>query len=68
MLKSQDRENQSLTRKTESLEKKNSALKNFKGLLLGIASSNPELKGMIVNEMPELSSKFTKDDALMEMG
>lgn len=68
LLKSQDRENQSLTRKTESLEKKNSALKNFKGLLLEIANTNPELKDMIVNEMPELRSKFTKDDALMEMG
>ena len=68
MIESKDRENLSLTRKAESLEKENSALKNFKGLLLEIASTNPELKDMIVNEMPELMGKFTKDDAGMEMG
>ena len=68
LLKSKDRENLSLTRKTESLEKENSALKNFKGLLLEIASTNPELRDMIVNEIPELRGKFTKDDAGIEMG
>ena len=72
LINSQDRENQSLTRKTESLQKENSKLKDCNnkhiGLLLEIASSNPELKDMIVNEIPELRGKFTKDDALMEMG
>ena len=68
LLKSKDRENQSLTRKAESLEKENSTLKNFKGLLLEIASTNPELRDMIANEIPELRGKFTKDDAGMEMG
>ena len=72
LIKSQDRENQSLTRKTESLQKENSKLKDCNnkhiGLLLEIASTNPELKDMIVNEIPELKSKFTKDDAGMEMG
>ena len=72
LLKSKDKENQSLTRKTESLQSKNTELRNFNdkslGLLLEIANINPELKDMIVNEMPELRSKFTKDDALMEMG
>ena len=72
LIKSQDRENLSLTRKTESLQSKNTELRNFNdkslGLLLEIANINPELKEMIVNEMPELSSKFTKDEAGMEMG
>ena len=72
LIKSKDKENQSLTRKTESLQSKNTELRNFNdkslGLLLEIASTNPELKEMIVNEMPELRSKFTKDDAGMEMG
>ena len=72
LLKSQDRENQSLIRKTESLQKENSKLKDSNnkhiGLLLEIASTNPELRDMIVNEIPELRSKFTKDDVLMEMG
>ena len=72
LLKSKDKENQSLTRKTESLQSKNTELRNFNdkslGLLLEIANINPELKDMIVNEIPELRSKFTKDDALMEMG
>jgi len=72
LIKSQDRENQSLTRKTESLQSKNTELRDLNdkslGLLLEIASTNPELKEMIVNEMPELSSKFTKDEAGIEMG
>lgn len=72
LIKSQDRENLSLTRKTESLQSKNTELRNFNdkslGLLLEIANINPELKEMIVNEMPELSGKFTKDEAGMEMG
>ena len=72
LIKSQDRENQYLTRKTESLQSKNTELRDLNnkslGLLLEIASTNPELKDMIVNEMPELRSKFTKDDAGMEMG
>ena len=72
LIKNKDRENQSLTRKAESLQSKNTELRNFNdkslGLLLEIASTDPELKEIIVNEMPELSGKFTKDDALMEMG
>ena len=72
LLKSKDRENQSLARKSESLQKENIRLRDFNdkslGLLLEIASTNPELKEMIVNEMPELRVKFTKDDAGMEMG
>ncbi|WP_297966321.1 hypothetical protein [uncultured Campylobacter sp.] len=72
LIESKDRENQSLTRKTESLQKENIRLRDFNdkslGLLLEIANSNPELKEMIVNEMPELMGKFTKDDAGMEMG
>ena len=72
LLKSKDRENQSLTRKSESLQKENIRLRDFNdkslGLLLEIASTNPELKEMIVNEMPELMGKFAKDDAGMEMG
>ena len=72
LLKSQDRENQSLTRKTESLQKENSKLKDCNNkhisLLLEIANINPELREMIVNEIPELRSKFTKDNAGMEMG
>ena len=72
LIKSKDRENQSLTRKTEILQSKNTELRGFNdkslGLLIEIASTNPELKEMIVNEMPELRGKFKKDDALMEMG
>ena len=72
LLKSKDKENQSLTRKTESLQSENTEIRNLNnkslGLLLEIASTNPELKEMIVNEMPELRGKFTKDDAEMEMG
>lgn len=71
LLKSQDRENQSLTRKTESLQSENSKLKDSNnkhiGLLLEIANINPELREMIVNEIPELRGKFAKDDAGMEM-
>ena len=72
LIKSQDRENQSLTHKAESLQSENTGLRDLNdkslGLLLEIASTNPELKEMIVNEMPELRGKFTKDDAGMEMG
>ena len=72
LLKSKDKENQSLTRKTENLQSENTELRDFNdkslGLLLEIANINPELKEIIVNEMPELRGKFTKDDALMEMG
>lgn len=72
LIKSKDKENQSLTRKSKSLQKENIRLRDFNdkslGLLLEIASTDPELKEIIVNEMPELSGKFTKDDALMEMG
>jgi len=72
LLKSKDRENQSLTRKTESLQSENIRLRDLNdkslGLLLEIASTNPELKEMILNEMPELRGKFIKDDAGMEMG
>lgn len=54
------------------MQKENIRLRDFNdkslGLLLEIASTDPELKEIIVNEMPELSGKFTKDDALMEMG
>ena len=71
LIKSQDRENQSLTRKTESLQNENSKLKDSNnkhiGLLLEIASTNPGLKEMIVNEIPELRGKFIKDNAGMEM-
>ena len=67
LIESKNRENLSLAHKAESLEKENSALKNFKGLLLEIASTNPELRDMIANEIPELRGKFTKDDAGMEM-
>ena len=72
LLKSKDKENQSLTRKTESLQSENLKLRDLNdkslGLLLEIANINPELKEIIVNEMPELRGKFTKDDAGMEMG
>lgn len=72
LIESKDRENQSLARKSKSLQKENIRLRDFNdkslGLLLEIASTDPELKEIIVNEMPELSGKFTKDDALMEMG
>ena len=72
LIKSKVIENQSLTRKAESLQSKNTELRDLNdkslGLLLEIASTNPELKEMIVNEMPELRGNFTKDDAGMEMG
>ena len=72
LIESKNRENQSLARKSESLQKENIRLRDFNdkslGLLLEIASTDPELKEIIVNEMPELRGKFTKDDALMEMG
>ena len=72
LIESKNRENQSLARKSESLQKENIRLRDFNdkslGLLLEIANINPELKDMIVNEMPELRGKFIKDDALMEMG
>ena len=72
LIKNKDRENQSLTRKTENLQSENTELRDLNdkslGLLLEIASTNPELKEMILNEMPELRGKFIKDDAGMEMG
>ena len=71
LLKSKDKENQSLTRKSESLQKENIRLRDFNdkslGILIEIANINPEIRDMIVNEMPELRGKFTKDDAGMEM-
>ena len=72
MIKSKDRENLSLTLKSESLQSENLKLRDLNdkslGLLLEIASTNPELKEMIVNEMPELMGKFTKDDVGMQVG
>ena len=72
LIKSKVIENQSLTRKTESLQSENTELRDLNdkslGLLIEIASTNPELRDMIVNEIPELRSKFTKDDAGIEMG
>ena len=72
LIKSKVRENQSLTRKNESLQSENTGLRDFNdkslGLLLEIASTDPELKEIIVNEIPELRGKFIKDDAGMEMG
>ena len=72
LIESKNRENLALTYKNKSLQSENIKLKDFNGkslgLLLEIASTNPELRDMIVNEMPELRGKFTKDDAGMEMG
>ena len=72
LIESKNRENLTLKRKSESLQKENIRLRDFNdkslGLLIEIASTNPELKEMIVNEMPELRGKFTKDDAGIEMG
>ena len=72
LMKNKDIENQSLKRKTESLQSENAILRDSSnkslGLLLEIANINPEIREMIVNEMPELRGKFTKDDAGMEMG
>ena len=72
LIESKNRENLTLKHKNESLQSENIRLRDFNdkslGLLLEIASTDPELKEIIVNEMPELRSKFTKDDAGMEMG
>ena len=72
LIESKNRENLTLKHKNESLQSENIRLRDFNdkslGLLLEIASTNPELRDMIVNEIPELRSKFTKDDAGMEMG
>ena len=72
LIESKNRENLSLTHKNTSLQSENIRLRDFNdkslGLLLEIANINPELREMIVNEMPELRGKFTKDDAWMEMG
>ena len=72
LIESKNRENLTLKHKNESLQSENIRLRDFNdkslGLLLEIASTDPELKDMIVNEMPELRSKFTKDDAGIEMG
>ena len=72
LIKSKVRENQSLTRKTENLQSENTELRDLNdkslGLLIEIANSNPELKDMIVNEIPELRDKFTKDDVGMQVG
>ena len=72
LIESKNRENLALKHKNESLQSENTEIRNLNdkslGLLIEIANSNPELKEMIVNEMPELRGKFTKDDALMEMG
>ena len=71
LIESKNRENLTLKHKNESLQSENIRLRDFNdkslGLLLEIASTNPELRDMIVNEMPELRGKFTKDDAGMEM-
>ena len=65
MIESKNRENLSLTHKNESLQRENVRLRDFNdkslGLLLEIANINPEIKEMIVNEMPELRSKFSRD-------
>jgi len=72
LIESKNRENLTLKHKNESLQSENIRLRDFNdkslGLLLEIASTNPELKDMIVNEIPELRGKLTKDDAGMEMG
>ena len=72
LIESKNRENLTLKHKTENLQSENTELRDFNdkslGLLLEIANINPEIREMIVNEMPELRGKFTKDDALMEMG
>ena len=72
LIESKNRENQSLARKSKSLQKENIRLRDFNdkslGLLIEIANSNPELKDMIVNEIPELRDKFTKDDVGMQVG
>ena len=72
LIESKNRENLTLKHKNESLQNENIRLRDFNdkslGLLLEIASTDPELKEIIVNEIPELRGKFTKDDAGMEMG
>jgi len=72
LIKNKARENQSLTHKNTSLQSENIRPRDFNdkslGLLLEIANINPELREMIINEMPELRGKFAKDDAGMEMG
>ena len=72
LIESKNRENLALKHKNESLQSENIRLRDFNdkslGLLLEIASTDPELKEMIVNEIPELRGKFIKDDAGMEMG
>ena len=72
MIESKNRENLALTYKNKSLQSENIKLRDFNdkslGLLLEIANSNPEIREMIVNEIPELRGKFTKDDTGMEMG
>ena len=72
LIESKNRENLTLKHKTENLQSENTELRDFNdkslGLLLEIANINPEIREMIVNEMPELRGKFTKDDAGMEMG
>ena len=71
LIESKNRENLSLTHKNKNLQSENIRLRDFNdkslGLLLEIANINPEIKEMIVNEIPELRGKFTKDDAGMEM-
>ena len=70
LIESKNRENLTLKHKNESLQSENIRLRDFNdkslGLLLEIASTDPELKEIIVNEIPELRGKFTKDDAGME--
>lgn len=65
LIESKNRENQSLTHKTARLQKENIRLRDFNdkslGLLLEIANINPEIKEMIVNEIPELRGKFSRD-------
>lgn len=72
LIESKNRENLSLTHKNKNLQSENIKLRDFNdkslGLLLEIASTNSEIKEMIVNEIPELRGKFAKDDAGMEMG
>ena len=72
LIESKNRENLTLKHKNESLQSENIRLRDFNdkslGLLLEIASTDPELKEIIVNEIPELRGKFTKDDAGMEIG
>ena len=72
LIESKNRENLALKHKNESLQSENIRLRDFNdkslGLLLEIASTDPELKEIIVNEIPELRGKFIKDDAGMEMG